>query len=314
MVEADGIYRILALDGGGMRGYLTARLLQRLEEMRPGWISKVDLFAGTSTGSIIALALAYSLSTREISTIYARDAPKIFAVSLTDRLLDGGGLIGPRYRVRRLGALLRGVFHDLRLVDLDKRVLVPAFRLDGADPTDSHRRWRPQLFHNFPDAGANEQLTARQVALYSSAVPAVFASVDGYVDGGVYAANPTLCAIAQTLASAQAATGGLGIDRLHVLSVGTGLGSLRIEGDRLDWGLMQWARPLLGLVLDAGTAAVDFQARHLLGSAYHRLNPWIEGEPIMLDDVEAIPRLERIAATASLDSTVAWLDQQWMTA
>ena len=43
-------YRILALDGGGIKGALTAALLERLEAARPGFLARVDLFAGTSTG------------------------------------------------------------------------------------------------------------------------------------------------------------------------------------------------------------------------------------------------------------------------
>ena len=42
-------YRILSLDGGGIRGLLSLILLQRIEDELPGWLDKVDLLAGTST-------------------------------------------------------------------------------------------------------------------------------------------------------------------------------------------------------------------------------------------------------------------------
>src|SRR6266849_2029556 len=51
-------YRILALDGGGIRGVYTAVLLQRLSKEVPGFLGRADLLAGTSTGGILALALA----------------------------------------------------------------------------------------------------------------------------------------------------------------------------------------------------------------------------------------------------------------
>ena len=51
-------YRILALDGDGIRGLLTITLLRRLEEAAPGWIDQIDMVAGTSTGAIIAIGLA----------------------------------------------------------------------------------------------------------------------------------------------------------------------------------------------------------------------------------------------------------------
>ena len=52
------MYRILSFDGGGIRGIVTLAILKRLETAFPNLIANTDLFAGTSTGGIIALALA----------------------------------------------------------------------------------------------------------------------------------------------------------------------------------------------------------------------------------------------------------------
>lgn len=52
------MYRILSFDGGGIRGLVTLALLKRLEAKIPNLITGADLFAGTSTGGIIALGLA----------------------------------------------------------------------------------------------------------------------------------------------------------------------------------------------------------------------------------------------------------------
>jgi patatin-like phospholipase/acyl hydrolase len=53
-------YKILSLDGGGLRGLITARLLHRLNSHPSiaGWLADVDLYVGTSTGGILALGLA----------------------------------------------------------------------------------------------------------------------------------------------------------------------------------------------------------------------------------------------------------------
>ncbi len=58
--------RILSLDGGGIRGYLTVLLLEQLVEERPTLLDEVHLFAGTSVGSIVALALASGYSPTEV--------------------------------------------------------------------------------------------------------------------------------------------------------------------------------------------------------------------------------------------------------
>ena len=61
-------YRILSCDGGGIRGVITAKLLQALD---PSVIKNVDLFAGTSTGSIVALGLASGVSIDTIVELYS---------------------------------------------------------------------------------------------------------------------------------------------------------------------------------------------------------------------------------------------------
>ncbi|MGH8273611.1 MAG: patatin-like phospholipase family protein [Gammaproteobacteria bacterium] len=299
--------RILALDGGGIRGYYTALLLARMEEERPGFIARFDLFAGTSTGSILALGLAAGSSAAALAGLYARNAPRIFETTFGERLRDANGLIGPRYSARRLAAVLRNVFADLRLGDLERRVMIPAFRLEDENPEPARRRWRPKLFHNFPGAAGSPESFARSVALYSSTVPAIFAPTDGYVDGGVFAANPTLCAVMLTQDGCNEGTRPALAD-LEVLSLGTGLSPLHLGAEARDWGLAQWARPMLGLMLDGGVEMVDYQCRLLLGPRYHRLNPWIDGEPIRLDDIEAFARLAAAAEAADLAPTLAWLD------
>ncbi len=301
--------RILALDGGGIRGYLAALLLDRLEQERPGFTSRFDFIAGTSTGSIIALGLAAGLPVSRLVELYARNAPRIFETTFRERLRDANGLVGPRYSARRLAAVLRNVFADRRLGELSRRVMVPAFRLDDGRADPARRRWRPELFHNFPGETGSPSLLARSAALYSSTVPAIFAPTDGYVDGGVFATNPALCAVTLTR---DPAIGGerTALGDLRVLSVGTGLASLRIGTESRDWGLARWARPMLGMMLGAGVEMVDYQCRMLLDDRYHRLDPWIEGEPIRLDDIGAFPRLAEVASAADLAPTLSWLDRE----
>ena len=69
-------YRILTFDGGGIRGLLSAVLLQQLDSRVPKWRDKVDLIAGTSTGGIIALGLAHGKSPDDLRDLYCRS--KIF--------------------------------------------------------------------------------------------------------------------------------------------------------------------------------------------------------------------------------------------
>src|SRR5215471_12717776 len=77
---ADGkFFRILSLDGGGIRGVFPAAFLARLEEHLEHPIgSYFDLIAGTSTGGIIAIGLGLGMSAAEILRLYEEQGPAIF--------------------------------------------------------------------------------------------------------------------------------------------------------------------------------------------------------------------------------------------
>ena len=87
-------FRIVSLDGGGIRGVLTAALLERLDIEQPGFLAQVDLYAGTSTGGILALALASGLTPTEARNLYERLGAKVFKDSFWDNLKDLGQVAG----------------------------------------------------------------------------------------------------------------------------------------------------------------------------------------------------------------------------
>jgi patatin-like phospholipase/acyl hydrolase len=77
-LEPKSKFRILSLDGGGIRGILTIMLLQRIQQEVPDFLSKVDLIAGTSTGGIVALLLAAGYSPKQCEDMYRWAGPHIF--------------------------------------------------------------------------------------------------------------------------------------------------------------------------------------------------------------------------------------------
>ena len=92
-------YKILSLDGGGIRGLITARLLQRLNDHHKirGWLDDVDLVAGTSTGGIIALALAAGKSPSNICDLYKRKGDNIFDKNIMENVIDLPNFITAEY-------------------------------------------------------------------------------------------------------------------------------------------------------------------------------------------------------------------------
>ena len=304
-------YRIVSFDGGGIRGLLSLIVLERLDKELPGWMEKADLLAGTSTGGIIALGIAHGVPLADIRALYERKGREIFDDSWLDNLRDMGNLVGAQYGNKALTRELRRIFGETRLKDLRKRILIPALDLDNENPDASRRAWSPKFFHNFPGPDSDGDRLAYKVALYTSAAPTFFPSVDGYIDGGVFANNPSMAALAQTQ-DRRAVRRPPGHDRITLLSIGTGTSLMRIERKSLDWGQAQWIKPLLNIMTDGVMGVADYQCRQILDDRYHRLAPvFPPGMVIPFDAVKRIPDLVKFAEAVDLSATVRWLDAAW---
>ncbi len=90
-------YHILSMDGGGIRGLITAILLERLEQARPGFLAMIDLFAGTSTGGLLALGLASGKTPTQARELYEVYGKAVFKDTVIDEIRDIGSLIGADY-------------------------------------------------------------------------------------------------------------------------------------------------------------------------------------------------------------------------
>jgi hypothetical protein len=227
-----------------------------------------------------------------------------------DDIKDVGKLLGADYSVANLEREVRDVLGDRTLAQLHKRVLITAFDLDNEDPHE--RSWKPKLFHNFPGADSDGEAFAYRVATASAAAPTYFETFDGYVDGGVFAINPSMCALAQTQDGRLPPDERADLHELRLLSLGTGRSLHHIEGQRLDWGYVQWVRPLLDLIFDGVNGIAHYQCSQLLGDRYHRLAPTFPpGRQVGMDDVAEIPYLVEFASNLDLTATANWLRANW---
>jgi patatin-like phospholipase/acyl hydrolase len=308
-----GPYRILSIDGGGIRGLIPTILLQRLsaEPAFAGWLNSVDLFAGTSTGALIALALAKPLDLQVILDVYEHRGKDIFDDSWLDNITDLGRTIGADYGIDGLARELKRIFGTDTLGDLSSRVMVASFDLDNESDDVRERTWMPKIFHNFPGSDSDAGQPVWKVGLYTSAAPTYFPSADGYIDGGVFANNPSMCALAQSQDNRVRDRPAL--DEVRMLSLGTGTSLTYIKGRSLDWGEAQWVKPLINLMMDGVIGIADFQCRQLLGDSYHRLAPTFDpGLSFPLDDVGKVPEMVAFANAVDLDSTLEWMEKHWL--
>ena len=146
-------FRILSFDGGGIRGVLTAVLLNRVLAEYPALLqdrpNTITMFAGTSTGGILALGMAARLTPTQIRDLYVTNGKLIFDSSWARDVVELGGVSGSKYDNVQLKQILQQTFGGLRLKDLTPRVLIASFSLDNQALDPSDRTWNakflPQL-------------------------------------------------------------------------------------------------------------------------------------------------------------------------
>ncbi len=234
---------ILSLDGGGIRGAASAQFLFLIEQKLQAEQQKsirdcVDFYAGTSTGSIIALALATTnMSIAAINELYNfKNAERIFTEN--KGLFEIDGINAPKYEARGKTTLLQNTFKLAKIGDVSqgKHLLVITYDIERRKPVVIKSTKADHL-----------QLLSAQAGDASSAAPTFFptknisfppSDEDNWlIDGGVVANNPTMCAIAE----ARKIWHQLPLDNLRVLSIGTGFMTRKINGPASQkWGGLQW--------------------------------------------------------------------------
>jgi len=298
-------YRILALDGGGIRGLYTAVLLNRLAQAVPGFTSRADLLAGTSTGGILALGLAKGVSPQALVELYQNNGTAIFSRSLWHEVRDLNDILGAKYDNKELTRIIQSTLGDGTLNTLlPRHVLVPSFDLDNEATAPGPRTWKPKFFHNFEGPQSDGEQKISDVALRTSAAPTYFPVYQGFVDGGVVANNPSMAALAQAI---DAATGKQQLADLRLFSVGTGLSPQFVSGDRLDWGLAHWAPVLANMVIEGMMGVADYECARLLGNNYFRLTPVLPA-PVPLDCADKIDDLIAYANQVDITAAANWLN------
>jgi patatin-like phospholipase/acyl hydrolase len=135
-------------------------LIHRLALAVPTFLGKVDLFAGTSTGGILALGLAAGFTPDELVAIYYDNASRIFDGNVLTPIED---LIQPKYGHDGLMAVLKEKFGDRKLSDLAHPVLVTTYSCKLRKPIDLTQWHDPKM-------------PAVDAALMTSAAPVYFSS------------------------------------------------------------------------------------------------------------------------------------------
>jgi hypothetical protein len=302
------MHKIISFDGGGIRGVMTATVVERLAAAYPALIGNATLLAGTSTGGLIALGLANGMTPAALRRMYQSSGPDIFDDSGRFSL---GGKLFSKYSNDNLRETVSAIFGGLRLGGLAKEVLVPSFDLDAKEDTAA-RSWKPKFFSNRPGDPDCAELVA-DVALRTSAAPSFFPIYQGFIDGGVVANNPSIAALAQVLKRTPGQPLVDVTSEVLLLSLGTGTSFRWIDSTDGDWGGIDWIRDgrLLDIMFEGVGDVADFQCKQILEDRYNRLAPVFPPEVVVdLDDDGKIDYLVDFANTVELAPTLAWLARE----
>jgi uncharacterized protein len=257
-LKAPGPKRILALDGGGIRGAITLGYLEKIEDMlrkRHGndpdfrLCDYFDLIGGTSTGAIIASALATGWSAQDIKKLYLDIGGKIFAKKWKAYLpWHTGKYLKARFGAEPLKEKLEEVFGDMTLGDERVRtgLCIVAKRADTQStwPLINHPEGR-YYRHNAP-------ILLRNAVRASTAAPTYFipelfdvgfGQEGAFVDGGVSMANnPALQLFLVATLKGFPFHWPTGAGKLLIVSVGTGMSRPKlIPAEVADDKLWNWA-------------------------------------------------------------------------
>lgn len=183
--------KILTIDGGGIKGVFAASFLAQIEEECDVRICDYfDLIAGTSTGGIIAAALAVGIPVKDILEMYMTNGKKIFPKNRRWMLSKG------KYDSKPLQEALGMVFEQKCIKDCKTRLLMPAFNLESGKVRVFKTPHADDLWHD-------KDLKIVDCVLATTAAPLYFQphGMKGgtYVDGGIGANNPSLIALVEAI-------------------------------------------------------------------------------------------------------------------
>ena len=321
-------FRILSLDGGGIRGAFIAGFLAGVEERLGIHLAKhFDLIAGTSTGAIIAAALAVGEPASRIEEFYKKYGQKIFsgrppkergrltwirakaAHFCFDRILrkfnlDYENLFQPKYAPCPLREALTEVFGNRTLESATTRLVIPAVDLTGGQTIVFKTPHLPEMIRD-------RYLQIVDVLMATTAAPTYFPHAtigvgSAYVDGGLWANNPSIVAIVEALRIRDEATRKdidktFDRDSIEMLSVGTGKASYFAKPPADGGGIYWWAPHLVNIPSVAQSQGINFQASFLLGNRLHRIDYDLPDGRWSLDNTEMLDQMIEIGRRRTIE-------------
>ncbi|EKD40991.1 MAG: hypothetical protein ACD_74C00087G0004 [uncultured bacterium] len=285
-------FKILSIDGGGIRGIYPAHVLRCIEErLRINLYKTFDMIAGTSTGSIIAAGIAIGVPAADVVEMYRKHGSGIF----TKKNFFWPGkklkcMLQPMfdsvYDAQYLKSVLVKVFQEKRMGEIEKPLLLPATDIGNGCVHVLKSGYSKEFTRD-------NNVLVTDAVLASCSAPTYFDphKLDHYLlaDGGLWANNPALAAVID-------AQRRLGINQadIQILTIGTGHSKTMYgTSTARKWGLIKgWKhKEFISFILSLQSqSAMNYLNLQLHPEQINRID--FESDlPLPLDDVSKIDNL-----------------------
>ena len=264
-------FKILCIDGGGIKGVFSASILAKYEELFGVRMTDYfDLIAGTSTGGIIALGASLGIPMANIVQFYENHGPIIF-----DQKRQPSTCVGRCMRKLRLGIkqaackskydsnnleiTLRCVFEEHTLKDSNNLLCIPAYNITAA---------RNRIFKkDYGKYNTDNNLSYVDVALATAAAPTYFPikEIDNvqYIDGGLWALNPTLTALTEFVRNFYKQEPPYDYDSVSILSISSCETNIQDFAPKKNRSFREWKDTLFDIYTDGQNQSVNFFVQHI---------------------------------------------------
>lgn len=316
-------YKILSIDGGGIRGIIPALLLAEIERRTQKPIFTLfDLITGTSSGGILALGLTKprlrsdasdtlpvaEYTAEALLQLFLEYGVEVFYEPLFQRLLGplDDIFLQPKYPSESKEEILRQYFGTALLENNLKEVFVTSYDIEKRIPIFFTNKLEKEQIESQNFGKLCGGFSLLNAALATTATPTYFAPhrvvnphhsdiIYTLIDGGVFANNPAHLAILEAqISSKQKGQKVLNPEDILVVSLGTGsLTSVYSYKEVKNWGLWQWGRPLLNIMFDSNSKVVAGELEQLFEpsdreakSFYYRFQTLLDSELEEIDNTK----------------------------
>lgn len=292
--KSNKLFRILSIDGGGIRGILPGQIIASLEKKLQKATNNpdariadyFDMIAGTSTGGILTCMYTCpdengrpKFTAEEAVNLYLEHGTSIFSIPVGHKFTSLAGWLRAKYPSNTIESIMKEYMGDVKLSEALTNIIIPAFDLDDGSAKFFTSSDAKKEHKNFPLWEVARSTSAAPTYFSASHAGGILKKFKGYIDGGVFANNPTMCAIVEAYkidvdlhrkyhiesrGISGFTPGNSVLDNVFVLSIGTSNSDAKYPfDDYRDLGKLTWIKPLIDIMMSGVSETVAYQVEQL---------------------------------------------------